>query len=92
MDIISIQILALDVLQNVKIVIHHKNVSDVLMDMFYKIKELKEAINVLNAIKNVKHVQLIKINVHHVLMDINLMGGNAIKFLKLLWCIHLTAL
>jgi hypothetical protein len=44
---------------------------------------------VLNAIQNVKHVQLIKINVHHVLMDINLMGGNAIKFLKLLWFINL---
>ena len=43
----------------------------------------------LNAIQNVKLAQKMKINVPHVLLDINLKGGNVIKFLKLLWFINL---
>jgi hypothetical protein len=41
------------------------------MDMYYKIEEEEGVLLVLNAIKNVKLALLMKINVPHVLLDIN---------------------
>ncbi len=42
------------------------------MDMYYKIEEEKGVLGVSNVIKHVKLAQLMKINVHRVLLDINL--------------------